>query len=241
MITRQNNHVHVNILCSHTQNMITRQSNYVHVNILCSQMKHIHSPRTHSKQNEHFMSEVFEKFQKWKALVENASGRKLKVLYTDVGGECTSAEFEEFLESAGVRHERTVPKTPEQNGVAERMNLTLVESVRSMLAGASLPHEFWAEALSTAVYLRNRSPMKPVDGMTPFEAWTKKKPSVSHLRVFACAAYAHIPKDERGKLDHKARKCILVGFGEETKGYRLYNPNSPNRRKVFFSRRCVFQ
>ena len=89
----------------------------------------------------------------------------------------------------------TVPKTPEQNGMAERMNRTLVESVRSMLADAKLPHPFWAEALSTAVYLRNRGPTKVVSGMTPFEAWTKKKPSVSHLRVFGCEVLSSPEKD----------------------------------------------
>ena len=82
-------------------------------------------------------SEVFDTFQKWKALVENESGHKLKVLRTDRGGEYTSSEFEKFLQSAGMRHEMTVPKTPEQNGVAKQMNRTLVESVRSMLSGAS--------------------------------------------------------------------------------------------------------
>ena len=135
-------------------------------------------------------SEVFDTFQKWVALIENESGHKLKVLRTDRGGEYTFTEFEKFLQSAAVRHEITVPKTPEQNGVAERMNRTLVESVRSMLsgAGASLPHKFWAEAVSTAVYLQNRSPTKAVDGMTPFETWKKKRPSVSHLRVFGCKA-----------------------------------------------------
>ena len=182
-------------------------------------------------------SEVFKRFQKWKALVENISGQKLKALRTDRGGEYTSTEFEEFLQSAGVRHEMTVPKTPEQNGVAERMNRTLVESVRSMLADAKLPHPFWAEDLSTAVYLRNRGPTKVVRGMTPFEAWTKKKPSVSHLRVFGCEALAHVPKDERGKLDSKARRCILVGYGEETKGYRLYDPQE---KKICFSRDVSF-
>ena len=116
-------------------------------------------------------------------------------------------------------HERTVPKTPEQNGVAKRMNQTLVESVRSMLADANLHHEFQAEALSTAVYLQNRSAMKAVDGMTPFEAWMKKKPSVSHLRIFGCKAFSHILNDERGKLDCKAKRCIFVGYREESKSY----------------------
>ena len=102
-------------------------------------------------------SQVFEKSVEWKALVETSSGCKLKTLRSDNGGEYTSAEFTAYLKKEGVRHELTVPKTPQQNGVAERMNRTLVESVRSMLSDAKLPKKFWAEALSTAVYLRNRS------------------------------------------------------------------------------------
>ena len=144
----------------------------------------------------------------WKALVEIERGKKLKVLHTGGGGEYTSTEFEHFLQSAGIGHEQTVPKTPEQNGVAERMNRTLVESVRSVLADAHLPHEFWAEALSTMVYLRNRSPTKAVSGKTRYEAWTTKKPSVSHPWVFGCKAYAHVPKDERGKLDQSGQVLI---------------------------------
>ena len=117
------------------------------------------------------------------------------------------------------------------------MNQTLLESGRSMLSGANLPYKFWAEAVSTAVYLRNRSPTKAVYGMTPFEAWKKKRPFVSHLRVFGCKAYAHVPKDEHGKLDSKARKSILVGYGEEMKGYRLYDRN---KRRICFSRDVSF-
>ena len=181
--------------------------------------------------------EVFDCFLRWKALVEKSSGRKLKAIRTDNGGEYTSTIFGDYLKSEGIRHERTVPKTPEQNGVAERMNRTLVETVRSMLTDAKLPHKFWGEALSTAVYLRNRSPTKAVKEMTPYEAWTTKKPSVGHLRVFGCDAYAHVPKDERGKLDPKAKKCIFVGYGEETKGYRLYDAV---RAKIMFSRDVVF-
>ena len=157
---------------------------------------------------------------------------------TDNGGEYTSARFEELLKCEGIRHERTIPRTPEQNGVAERMNRTLVEMVRSMLSDAKLPQRFWAEALSTAVYLSNRSPTKAVQGMTPFEAWTKEKPAVGHLRVFGSDAYAHVLKEERRKLDSKAKKCILVGYGEETKGYRLYDPT---RAKIIFSRDVVFK
>ena len=181
--------------------------------------------------------QVFQKFLEWKALVENGSGRKVKTFRTDNGGEYTSTEFETYLKKEGVRHELTVAKTPQQNGVAERMNRTLVETVRSMLSDSKLPKRFWAEALSTAVYLRNRSPTRAVDGMTPFEAWNNVKPDVGHLRVFGCLCYAHIPKDERQKLDVKARKCIMLGYGTETKAYRLYDVE---RSKVVFSRDVVF-
>ena len=96
-------------------------------------------------------SEVFEKFVEWKALVENSTGQKLKTLHTDNGGEHRFAEITMYLKKEGVHHELTVPKTPQQNGVAERMNRTLVEVVCSMLSDAKLPRMFWAEAISTAV------------------------------------------------------------------------------------------
>ena len=108
-------------------------------------------------------SEVLQKFKEWKALVETSSGYRLKKLRTDNGGEYCSDEFEQFCKGEGVHHELTIPKTPEQNGVAEHMNRTLVEAVRSMLADSKLPKRFWAEALSTAVYTRNRSPTKAVN------------------------------------------------------------------------------
>lgn len=182
-------------------------------------------------------SEVFDAFLKWKALVERSSGQKLRAIRTDNGGEYVSTKFNDYLESNGIRHELTVPKTPQQNGTAERMNRTLVETVRSMMLHAGLPNKFWAEALSTATYLKNRSPTKAVENVTPYEAWTGEKPDVSHLRVFGCDAYAHIPKDERRKLDAKSRKCILVGYGETTKGYRLFDPE---RGKVCLSRDVIF-
>ena len=115
-------------------------------------------------------SEVFKRLSEWRALVEKSSGIKVKVLCTDNGGEYTSKEFEEYLTKHGIQHELIVPKTPQQNGVAERMNRTLIESIRSMLADSKLPKCFWAEALSTATYLRNHCPTNAVEGKTPYEA-----------------------------------------------------------------------
>ena len=161
----------------------------------------------------------------------------MKTLHTDNGGEYTSNEFVSYLKKEGIRHEYTVPKTSQQNGVAERMNRTLVEAVRSMLSDAKLPKCFWAEALATAVYFRNRRPTNAVQGKTPHEAWTNVKPSVDHLKVFGCLCYSHVANDERQKLDVKARKCIMLGYGTETKAYRLYDVE---REKVLYSRDVIF-
>ena len=181
--------------------------------------------------------QVFEQFLEWKAMAENSTGQELKVFRTANGGESTSTEFDGYLRKEGIRHELTVPKNPEQNGVAERMNRTIVETARSMLAEAILPRRFWDEAVATAVYLRNRSTTTAVKGMTPYEALTGEKPRVDNLRVFGFLAYAHIPKDERHKFDSKARRCIFLGYGMVTKGYRLHDMN---HSKVLYSRDVVF-
>ena len=182
-------------------------------------------------------SEVYSKFLEWKASVERISDHQVKILRTDNGGEYTSREFSDHLKANGIKHELTVAKNPEQNGVGERLNRTLVESIRSMLSDAQLPEKFWAEAMLTAVFLKNRSSTSTVAGMTPYEAWNGCKPSLKELRVFGCSAYAHIPKDERKKLNPKAKQCIFLGYGEATKGYRLYDPD---KRRVFYSRDVVF-
>ena len=121
--------------------------------------------------------------------------------------------------------------------MAERLNRTLEETVRAMLCESGLPKKFWAEALYTAVYLRNRSPTKALSERTPFEVWHEEKPQVDHLKVFGCICYAHIPKDERKKLDSKAREAIFLGYGKEKKGYRLYDIST---KKTFYSRDVVF-
>lgn len=121
--------------------------------------------------------------------------------------------------------------------MAERMNRTLVETVRAMLADSGLQKRFWAEALSTATYLPNRSPTRDVQGMTPYKVWTGWKPNVTNLRIFGCKAYAHIPKDEQGKMDLKTKPCIFLRYSETTKGFQMYDET---KRRVFYSRDVVF-
>ena len=170
-------------------------------------------------------NQVLEKFKEFVNYAEN-SGKKVNILRTDNGGEYCSKEFNSYLKEKGITHQTTVPHNPAQNGVAERMNRTLLETARSMMAHADIPTEFWAEAVSTATYIRNRSPTTAVKEVTPFECFFGYKPDVSSMKVFGCLAYAHIPKSKRKKLDAKSSKCIFVGYPEGTKGFKLYNPET---------------
>ena len=154
------------------------------------------------------------------------------MLRTDNGGEFCKKEFEEFCKKCGIARQKTTPYTPQQNGVAERMNRTLMEKARSMLSGTGLGQEFWAEGVEIACYLVNRSPSSVLEDKTPHEVWTGKKPSLSHLRVFGCDAYVHVPKEKRTKLDNKSERCIFIGYKDGLKGYKLWNPET---RKVVYS------
>lgn len=182
--------------------------------------------------------EVLNHFKLWKCMVENEFDSNIKIFRTDGGGEFCSNEFEIYLESGGIIHQKTIPKNPEQNGISERMNRTLVEMVRCMLHDSNLPKKFWAEALNTAVYLRNRSPTKSIDDKCPYEILYKCKPDVKNLKIFGCIAHAHVPKDERHKLDNKSIECIFLGYGKDIKGYRLFNLK---KNRAFYSRDVIFR
>lgn len=182
-------------------------------------------------------SEALQKFKEFKSCAEKQTGKKLKKFRTDGGGEFCSEDFEKFLRGHGILHQKTAPHTPEQNGVAERFNRTVVEKIRCMLSDAKLPKQFWAEALSTAVFIVNRIPRRDKAGITPEEIWSKVKPDLSIMRVFGCTAMAHVPKISRKKLDDKAVECYFLGYSNESKAYRLYNKST---RKVIISRDVTF-
>ena len=171
-------------------------------------------------------SEVCLKFQEYVAMMENKTGHKVKTIRSDNGGEYLSNEFTSYLKRMGISHELTNPYTPEQNGVSERYNRTVMEAARSMLYHGKIPLSFWAEAVSSAAYVRNRSPSASLQWKTPYECWFGKKTDLSHLRVFGCVSYVHVPTQLRKKLDPKSEKCIFIGYPEGTKGYKLYNLKS---------------
>jgi transposase InsO family protein len=118
------------------------------------------------------------------AATEAECGRKLWVLRTDNGGEFTAAEFAAYCANEGIHRHFSAPYTPQQNDVVERRNQTVVATDRALLKQRGMPAFYWGEVVMTAVHLLNRSPTKALDGKTPYEAWHKRKPAVSHLRVF---------------------------------------------------------
>ncbi|MCH81218.1 retrovirus-related pol polyprotein from transposon tnt 1-94, partial [Trifolium medium] len=182
-------------------------------------------------------SSAFEIFKRFKALVEKESNNQIKCFRTDRGGEFTLSNFNDFCTEHGIKRQLTVAYTPQQNGVSERKNRTLMNMVRSMLTGKCVPKRFWPEAVVWATYVINRSPTLSVKDMTPEEAWSNVKPSVSYFKVFGCIGYVHIPDAQRKKLDPKGIKCVHLGISEESKAYKLYDPA---QKKIIISRDVIF-
>lgn len=182
-------------------------------------------------------AEALDKFKEFKNYVENQLDKKIKILRTDNGKEYVNEAFGNFIKQSGILHQKTNPYTPEQNGLAERMNRTLIERAKCMLINSSMPKIFWAESVSTGAYIINRTPTKSLNDKTPEEMWSKKKPDISNLKIFGCKAMVHIPKEKRLKWDSKSQKLIFVGYCHETKGYRLYDES---KKQIIRSRNVVF-
>ena len=183
-------------------------------------------------------SQALDALKDFVASAENETEEKIKILRTDNGGEYISNAMQNFLKSRGIQHQRTVPDSPQQNGVSERLNRTLLEMARAMMADSELPKCLWAEAISAACYVKNRLPTSCLkDNQTPYECWYGRAPNVEHLRIFGCTAYVHVNDQARQKLDMKSEKMIFVGYQFGTKGYRVYDPK---KQKIFVRRNVIF-
>ena len=162
-------------------------------------------------------STLKEKFTEYIAEVERQTGLKIKKLHVDGGGEY-KGHLTPILKAIGIKHEPTPPRTPECNGKAERMNRTLNNMVRAMLAQANMPNSFWAEAMKTATYLRNRLPNSAINDEIPYERWygkPLKEADMKLLKPFGCIVWDQVPEKDRKKkrrnklADHGTRGCFL--------------------------------
>lgn len=151
--------------------------------------------------------------------------------------EYVNGAIKKITNEEGIRHQRTVPYTPEQNGCSERDNRTLMEAARTLILSKNLAAKFWAEAVNTAVYVLNRSGKSTMTDKTPYELWHGKRSSINHMQIFGSDVFVHIPKEKRNKLSAKSAKCIFIGYDENVKGYRVWNPET---NKVQVARDVIF-
>jgi len=160
-------------------------------------------------------SEVFQHFLNFKAMVKKEKGVSIKGLRSNGGGKYFSNEFSEYLKEHGIQRKYSCSYSPQQNGIVERKNKHIAKIARAMLNEMNLPNYFWVEVVETVIYIMNRTPTVAIHGMTSKEKFTGKKPDVSHLKVFGCIAYVHVPDQKKSKLEPKVEKCIFIGYSLE--------------------------
>ena len=129
-----------------------------------------------------------------------------------------------------------MPRSPQENGKVEKENKSILNIVRRMLKTKKMPKEFWGEVIDCVIYLSNRYPTKGLNGMTTQEAWSGRKPSLSHLKFFGSIGYMHVDNQVRTKRDDKSKMMIFMGYDQKSKGYKLYNPN----KKIVIGRDIKF-
>lgn len=168
-------------------------------------------------------SDVLAKFIEFRQYMQTQAGVSVRAIRSDNGGEYASHDMKTYCASKNIRQEFTIPHNPQQNGMAERANRTLVEMARCMLKDSGLSKSFWAEALVTAAYVRNTISTTARPHTTPYRETFKRHFEYGCLRVFGSECYAHIPKTKRSKLDDSGVRCRMLGYLETSKGYRLLN------------------
>ncbi|GJV02917.1 putative ribonuclease H-like domain-containing protein [Tanacetum coccineum] len=155
--------------------------------------------------------------------LENKLRRKVKTIRCDHGTEFKNKLMNEFCAKKGIQREYSIARTPQQNGVAERKNRTLIEAARTMLADSLLPIQFWAEAVHTACYVLNRVLVTKPQMKTPYELLMGKPPNISFMKPFGCPLTILNTMDHLGKFEGKSEEGYLLGYSTNSKGFRVYN------------------
>ncbi|GJT44907.1 putative ribonuclease H-like domain-containing protein [Tanacetum coccineum] len=155
--------------------------------------------------------------------LENRLRHKVKTIRCDHGTEFKNQLMNEFCAKKGIKREYSIARTPQQNGVAERKNRTLIEAARTMLADSLLPIQFWAEAVNTACYVLNRVLVTKPQMKTPYEILMGRSPNISFMRPFGCSLTILNTLDHLGKFDGKSEEGYLLGYSTNSKGFRVYN------------------
>jgi hypothetical protein len=151
---------------------------------------------------------------------------RIKKIRSDNGTEFKNFQIEGFLEEEGIRHEFSSPYTPQQNGVVERKNRTLLDMARTMLDEYKTPDQFWAEAINTACYPINWLYLHRILKKTSYELLTGKKPNVLYFRVFGSKCFILVKRGRKSKFAPKVVEGFLLGYDSNTKAYRVFNKST---------------
>ncbi|GJV01626.1 putative ribonuclease H-like domain-containing protein [Tanacetum coccineum] len=170
--------------------------------------------------------ETFHTLKDFITFIENQLNLKVKAIRCDNGTEFKNSKLIELCGQKGIRRDYSNARTPQQNGVAERKNRTLIEAARTMLADSKLPTMFWTEAVSTACYVLNRVLVTSPHNKTPYELLSGKVPNISHFKPFGCQVTILNTSDHLGKFEGKADEGFIVGYAANSKAYRVYNLSS---------------
>ncbi|PKU70985.1 Retrovirus-related Pol polyprotein from transposon TNT 1-94 [Dendrobium catenatum] len=185
----------------------------------------------------HTKSEALTKFKSFCALVQTQFHTTPKILRSDGGGEFTGHEFKAYLQDSGITQQLSCPHTPEQNGVSERKHRHILDLTRALLHESHLPNRFWAEALSTAHYLINLLPSKPINLHSPYQRLHGQTPTYTHLRVFGCLCFPWLKPYTTSKLSPRSTPCTFLGYSPLHKGYKCFDPQTD---KMYISRHVIF-
>ncbi|KAL0309364.1 UNVERIFIED_CONTAM: Retrovirus-related Pol polyprotein from transposon RE1 [Sesamum radiatum] len=181
-------------------------------------------------------TQVFSKLSSFLNSVQTQFHTQVKIVRSDNGSEFVNFSCHDLFQSLGIIHQKSCPHTPQQNGIVERKHQHLLNMARSLMHQASLPRYFWGECILTAAYLINRLPSSVLQWKTPYEILYHKPPFLDHLRIFGCLCYATNVLPHKDKFDSRASKCVLVGYSQNQKGYRLFHLTD----KVIFTSRDVY-
>jgi transposase InsO family protein len=168
-------------------------------------------------------SETQETLKGFLRRAQNEFGLRIKKIRSDNETEFKNSQIEGFLEDEGIKHEFSSPYTPQQNGVVERKNRTLLDMARTMLDEYKTPDRFWAEAINTVCYYINRLYLHRILRKTSYELLTGKKPNVSYFRVFGSKCFILIKRGRKSKFAPKVVEGFLLGYDSNTRAYRVFN------------------
>ncbi|KAJ3553828.1 hypothetical protein NM688_g3412 [Phlebia brevispora] len=207
------------------------QHNTYYISFTDAASKHVHVDFMKSR------ASALDRFRKYDCRLENQTGRRIKILRVDNAKEYTQGDFKTYLDSRGIILQTTAPYSPAQNGVAERLNRTLVEHTRAMILARSLPRKFWQDAIAYLCHVKNCCSTRALDGKTPYEVFWGRRPDVQNFQEFGIPCWVLVPENRQDKLAAKSEQYIFTGIADNAAGWRYY---SPKTNQILTSRNVIF-